>query len=481
MRRLQRTERGNARALDLVRHAHHRGLDDCLVTHERRLDLHRSQAMAGNINHVIDAPHDPEIAALVAPRAVASKVHAGDTREVRVDEPLPIAVDTAQHPRPGFANNQQPTDVGRLLFALIVDHSRIDAKERQRTRAGHRRRRAGQRRNHVPAGFRLPPCINDRTPLTPNDPAIPHPRLGIDRLAHRAQYLQTRKIVFGWMFSAPLHKRADGGRRGVKLRDLVTLHDVPEAIVSREVRRALIHQRRNAGGQDAVDDVAVARDPTDICGAPEHLALIRHEIENIFAGEVGVDHIPAGGVNDTLGFTRRAGGVQQEQHVFAVHRFAGAVVAGRICSLIPPDVAAVIPVDFILAAFQHDRVANFVRGAGKSVASLIDIRLERNDLAAPVPAISGDDDLAVGILHAIDDCLGAESAEDHRMHGADPRAGEHGDRQLRQHTHVDRNDVTLLDAKILEHVGKLAHLALQIVVGKPANFKTINNLGVSTF
>src|SRR5690606_30684561 len=78
MMRLERAERRDARALDLVRHADDRGLDHRLVAHQRAFDLHRAQPVARDVDDIIHAPHDPEVAALITPRAIAREVHAGN-------------------------------------------------------------------------------------------------------------------------------------------------------------------------------------------------------------------------------------------------------------------------------------------------------------------------------------------------------------------------------------------------------------------
>ena len=52
-----------------------------------------------------------------------------------------------------------------------------------------------------------------------------------------------------------------------------------------------------------------------------------------------------------------------------------------------------------------------------------------------------------------------KAAEHHRMDGAEPRAGEHGDHRLRHHRHVDDDAVALADALVLQHGGKRRHLA----------------------
>ena len=122
---------------------------------------------------------------------------------------------------------------------------------------------------------------------------------------------------------APLDEGADGGGGGVEDGDLVVVDDFPEAVVFGPVGCALVHQ--DGGGaveQRAVDDVAVAGDPADVGGAPEDVFLL--EVEDVFAGEVGLDRVAAGGVEQALGLAGGAGGVEQEERVFGIHGLAGA-------------------------------------------------------------------------------------------------------------------------------------------------------------
>jgi len=42
---------------------------------QRRLDLHGPEPVPADLQHIIDAPHDPEIAVLIAVGAVARHVH----------------------------------------------------------------------------------------------------------------------------------------------------------------------------------------------------------------------------------------------------------------------------------------------------------------------------------------------------------------------------------------------------------------------
>jgi len=86
-------------------------------------------------------------------------------------------------------------------------------------------------------------------------------------------------------------------------------------------------------------------------------------------------------------------------------------------------------------------------------------------LVAAVQAVAGEHHAALGVLYAVGDALGAEAGEDHRVDGADARAGQHGDGELGDHGHVDADAVALLGAVALEHVGVLAHLFVQLAVG----------------
>ncbi|MBA7543547.1 hypothetical protein ES705_35878 [subsurface metagenome] len=52
------------------------------------------------------------------------------------------------------------------------------------------------------------------------------------------------------------------------------------------------------------------------------------------------------------------------------------------------------------------------------------------------------------------------------MDSADPGAGKHGNGQLGNHRQVDSNPVAFLDPVLLQHVSKLGHLVVHILVGE---------------
>ena len=145
---------------------------------------------------------------------------------------------------------------------------------------------------------------------------IPHPGLGIDWLADRAQQTKRRKIVFQRPLLAPLDERANCRRRGVENVDPVPLDDVPEAIRLRPVRRAFIHQRGRPVRERSVDNITVARDPTNVRRAPVDVFIF--QIEDPFGGQVGLQQVAAGRVQNAFRFSGRAGRVKNEQRMFAV-------------------------------------------------------------------------------------------------------------------------------------------------------------------
>ena len=165
-------------------------------------------------------------------------------------------------------------------------------------------------------------------------------------------------------------------------------------------------------------------------------------------------------VQHALGFAGRAAGVEDEERMFAVERLGGAIGGGVGHQFVPPEIAARLHVDLLIAAIEDDALLDGrrLRQGG------IDVLLERHDLAAPPAAVGGDDQPGLGVVVAVGDGVGAEAAEDDGVHRADAGTGEHGDGQLGDHRHVDGDAVAGLDAQSFEHVGELADFAVQILI-----------------
>jgi hypothetical protein len=129
----------------------------------------------------------------------------------------------------------------------------------------------------------------------------------------------------------------------------------------------------------------------------------------------------------------------------------------------------------VVAALDHGdgragaAVDDDVLDGGAGVHGFVDGALELDFAAAAVACVLGENGDAGRVVDAVGDGVGGESAEDDRVHGADARAGEQGDGQLRRHAHVDGHAVAFLDAERLEGVGELLHFDVQLGVGEAAN------------
>src|SRR3954447_21224885 len=87
LRALERDEGGHGLAGVLALLAERRGLGDLRVGHDRRLDLGRRHAVPRDVEHVVDAPDDPEVAVFVLAGGVAHEVDvAAELVPVRLDE-----------------------------------------------------------------------------------------------------------------------------------------------------------------------------------------------------------------------------------------------------------------------------------------------------------------------------------------------------------------------------------------------------------
>ncbi len=60
---------------------------------------------------------------------------------------------------------------------------------------------ARERADHDAAGLGLPPGVDDRAAFSADVLVVPHPRLGVDRLAHRAEQSKRREVVTGRLVS----------------------------------------------------------------------------------------------------------------------------------------------------------------------------------------------------------------------------------------------------------------------------------------
>ena len=83
-------------------------------------------------------------------------------------------------------------------------------------------------------------------------------------------------------------------------------------------------------------------------------------------------------------------------------------------------------------------------------------------------AAGRDDHLRPGVVDPDRQLVRGEPAEHHRVDGADPGTGQHGDDGLGDHRQVDDDRVTLGDTERDEGAGEPRHLVPQLAIGERA-------------
>ena len=444
----------DALPLDVVRHTHHRGLGHFRMRHHGTFDLGSTHAVTGHVQHVIHATGDPVVAILVAARTVTGEVHATEGLEVGIDETVVVAVQRTRLARPGIEDHQVAFGGTLDQVAQVVHQRRHHAEERAGCRARLEAGSARQRADQDAAGLGLPPGVDDRATLLAHGLVVPVPGFGVDRLTHRAQQAQAGAIG---TFNSSLpfgHHRADGGWRGVQDVDLVLVDDLRHAGDVGVVRHAFEQQGSGAVGQRAVDDVAVAGDPTHVGGAPVHLA--RAIVEHALMGQRGVYQVAASGVQHALRLAGGTRGIKDEQRFLGTHLFWRAVAGGDFHQVFVPDVAVLVPGNVATGALAHD---DLLHAVGFRVGQRqVDVGLERGTPATAHAFVGGNHDLGLAVDDTAGQRLGREAAEHHRMDRTDTGTGQHGDHGLGDHRHIDGDHVTPVHILATQGVGELADL-----------------------
>ena len=220
-------------------------------------------------------------------------------------------------------------------------------------------------------------------------------------------------------------------------------------VVLGPVGSAFVHHDGGSVLQRTVNDVAVAGDPADICGAEVDVVFL--EIKDVLAGEVGLDGVAAGRVYETLRFACRPAGVEKVERVFGVHWLARAGGRGGGEGFVPVEIAAFFHLDGscgLRRAFDGGALVDDDVAHGRALRKgFVDDGFEPDLRAAAIANVLRDDGDALRIVDSVDDRLGGEASEDNGVDGADAGAGEQRHGQLGAHAHVDGDAIAFADAR----------------------------------
>src|SRR5262249_47038947 len=173
-----------------IRDADDRRFGNRRMAHERALDLHGPNPVAGAIQNIVYASKQPEIPVIIPARTVARQVDARVLAPVDRLVPVRVTPDRARHRRPWPSDYQVTTGICGHAIALLVEDISLDTGEWARGRAGLGRDDSRQGSNHDLASFGLPPGIHDWTVAVANILVVPDPGLRIDRLTYCTQQAQ---------------------------------------------------------------------------------------------------------------------------------------------------------------------------------------------------------------------------------------------------------------------------------------------------
>ena len=174
----------------------------------------------------------------------------------------------------------------------------------------------------------------------------------------------------------------------------------------------------------------------------------------------GIDEIAGRRVEHALGLSGRARRIEDEQRSLGLH------FDGRAFAVDPFGGIMVIRVP----AWHHGHLGPGARhdqnpfdDPGLHDRS-VDVLFQRHRATAAQRLVGRDHEPRAASRDAARQGLGREPTEHHRVDRADAGTGQHGERGLRDHRHVDRDDVALADPLRLDDVREPADFGMELAV-----------------
>ncbi|EPJ40338.1 hypothetical protein STAFG_2587 [Streptomyces afghaniensis 772] len=419
------------------------------------------QAVSGDVDDVVGAAHDEDIAVVVDVSAVAGQVVAGVGGEVGGDVPVVVLPERGQCAgRQREPHDDRAVDACGHRIARSVEDPDVPARQRAGGRPGLEGSRLDAHRvgDDGPAGLGLPPVVDHRDAQQIARPVV---GLGIEALAGQEEVAQAGQVVARGERSPRvlLPDRPESGGCREHGPDPVLGGNAPELARVRGAHRlALVQHRRRAGQQGRVDDVRVADDPADV-GTGEHRLARAHVVDGPHRPVEG-DRVAAAVTHDSLGLSGRSGGVEDVEGVGCgdgntVGRRRGSHQVGPV-EIVRPQLGR------LLRALQDHALLRLV---GRELDRLVEQGLVRDDTLALDAAGGGDDHLGGRVIDAQREFARGEPAEDDRVHRADTCAGQHRDNGLGDHRHVDHHTVAVPDTEPRECSRESRNLVPQLHIG----------------
>src|SRR5262249_15793389 len=177
----------DALTFDVVRVTDYPRFRNFRMRNECALDFGGAEAVSSDIDDIVDASGDPVVAIFVATAAVTREIFAGIGLEVRIDETLVVAIDSAHLSGPRIDDAEIAARCAALDLAFGVDNFRLHTEERTRCGTWLESGCTWQRRDEDAAGFGLPPGVDNRTTIVADHVVVPLPGFRVDRFTDGAE------------------------------------------------------------------------------------------------------------------------------------------------------------------------------------------------------------------------------------------------------------------------------------------------------
>jgi hypothetical protein len=310
---LQHDEGGDDLAPQLVGPADGAAFGHGRMREEGALHFDGAEPVRGNLDDLVGASREPEVAVLVHVRRVARVVggHAGDALPVVAGVAIGVFPERRRETGKRAADHHDALLVRSARVAVRSHHRRVDARQRHAGRAGLDRQQAQAVRvsEDGASRLRLPHVIDDRHTVVEHGLLQPGQRLWVQHLARADNALEPAVIDPGQDVGAVPHQHADRRGRREDAGDAELLDGrAPVRVGVRMVERAFEGDRRAAGQQRRIDHVAVADDPADVGGGPPDVGRLQAEAPAAHARDVHL--IAAVRVDGQLG---RGGGPRRRE------------------------------------------------------------------------------------------------------------------------------------------------------------------------
>ena len=290
--------------------------------------------------------------------------------------------------------------------------------------------------------------------------------IGIGALTCQEEGAEAFEIVF-FKFNRFRIFFADGAKRGRRCKQCFHAmlgNDAPEgACIRRTDRLALIDNRRRANDERGIDDVGVTHHPTNIGCGPEHIA--GPDAVNAFHRPRHRNQMPAIIADDTFGFSRRAGGVEDIERVGGGYRDAIGLMAiglGLAHQGLPLNVTSGRELGGFLRALKNNHGFGLML---RDLDRLIDQRFIMNHATRLDAAGGGEDQFGFAIVKTGCEFPRGKATKDNRVNRTNPRTRQHGEQRLGDHRHIDDDAVAFLNTEILQHGGEGCDLIAEFAIG----------------